>query len=349
MKQSGTALPGKKTVTAIYVFVLAYTVIQLFWWGILLHQQSKEIAHYEQMELTHKMHQFSEPSGFMQQMQRLHHEERMRTLKYIGEGTIFLIIILAGASIVYRAVWKQMRLQQQQQNFLMAVTHELKSPIAIAKLNLETIRKQKHKLDEEKQDRLLDATIRETNRLDQLCNNILLASQFEHQNSQPFLEPLDLSQTVEQAIQDLRDRIQSHDILSDIEPGIGMEADKFMITLMLNNLVENAVKYAPKGTEIKVGLKLDAKGLLMRVCDEGQGIPQEERNKIFMKFYRIGNENTRKSKGSGLGLYLTRKIVEQHGGTISVSDNLPKGTCFEIRWQDYSPNLYKINRLCVFL
>lgn len=335
MKQSSAALPGKKTVTAIYVFVLAYTVIQLLWWGILLHQQSRQIAHYEQLELTHRVHQLGEPSAFMREMQRLHHEERMRTLKYIGEGTIFLIIILAGASIVYRAVWKQMRLQQQQQNFMMAVTHELKSPIAIAKLNLETLRK--HKLDEEKQRKLLDATIRETNRLDQLCNNILLASQFEHQNSQPFFEPLDLSQTLGQALQELRDRIQSHDIVSDIEPGIGMEADKFMITLMLNNLVENAVKYAPKGTAITVSLRLSPKDLVMRVCDQGEGIPAGERDKIFMKFYRIGNENTRKSKGSGLGLYLTRKIVEQHGGAISVRDNLPKGTCFEIRWEDYSP------------
>lgn len=334
-KQSTTAaLPGKKTVTAIYIFVLAYTVVQLFWWGILLHQQSKEIAYYEQLELTHRVHLLREPSEFMREMQRHHHEQRMRTLKYIGEGTIFLIIILAGASIVYRAVWKQMRLQQQQQNFMMAVTHELKSPIAIAKLNLETLRK--HKLDEEKEKKLLDATIRETNRLDQLCNNILLASQFEHQNSQPFFEPLDLSQALGNALQELRDRIQSHDILADIEPGIGMEADKFMITLMLNNLVENAVKYAPKGTKIEVSLKTEQNDLLMRVCDEGNGIPQEERNKIFMKFYRIGNENTRKSKGSGLGLYLTRKIVEQHGGTIAVRDNLPKGTCFEIKWQDYS-------------
>lgn len=335
MKQSNPALPGKKMITGIYIFVLVYTVLQLVWWGVLLHQQSRQIAHYEQLELTHKMHQFSEPSSFMTEMQRLHYEERMRTLKYIGEGTIFLIIILAGASIVYRAVWKQMRLQQQQQNFLMAVTHELKSPIAIVKLNLETLRK--HKLDEEKQNRLLSTTVRETNRLDQLCNNILLASQFEHQKSKPFFEPIDLSQLLGQAIQELRERIQSHDILADIEPEIGMEADKFMMTLMLNNLVENAVKYAPKGTEIRVSLHLEQNDLLMRVCDQGEGIPHAEREKIFMKFYRIGNENTRKSKGSGLGLYLTRKIVEQHGGTIVVSDNLPKGTCFEIRWQDYSP------------
>ena len=101
----------------------------------------------------------------------------MRTFKFFGEGGTFLGIILLGAFFVYRSIWKQMKLTQQQQNFMMAVTHELKSPIAAAKLNLETIRK--HKLDPEKQQKLVENTIKETNRLDQLCNNILLASQLE--------------------------------------------------------------------------------------------------------------------------------------------------------------------------
>jgi len=334
MKKSSSGLQSRKVITGIYVFVLAYTVLQLLWWGVLLHQQSKQIAKYEQLEMTHRVHELTQPAQFMSEMQRLHKEQQMRTFKYVGEGIIFLVLILAGAALVYRAVWKQMKLSQQQQNFMMAVTHELKSPIAVAKLNLETLRK--HKLDEDKRLKLLDTTIRETNRLDQLCNNILLASQFEHQKYQPFLEQLDFSGLLQSSMEEIQGRIASHPIKADIAPYIWLNADKFMMQLMLNNLVENAVKYAPKGSEINVRLFIEGEMLKLTVSDEGEGIPLAERNKIFLKFYRIGNENTRKSKGSGLGLYLTKKIVEQHGGTITVRDHTPKGTCFEITWNDYS-------------
>lgn len=335
MKKSASGLQSRKMITGIYVFVLAYTILQLLWWGVLLHQQSKQIAGYERLELTHRVHELTKPAEFMYEMQRLDKEQQMRTFKYVGEGIIFLVLILAGAALVYRAVWKQMKLSRQQQNFMMAVTHELKSPIAVAKLNLETLRK--HQLDEEKRIKLLDNTIRETNRLDQLCNNILLASQFEHQKYEPFLEELDFSAVLQQGIEELKGRTVSHRILSSIAPGIRLEADRFMMQLMLNNLVENAIKYAPKGTEIQVRLQTEEDGLKLEICDQGEGIAPEEKNKIFLKFYRIGNENTRKSKGSGLGLYLAKKIVEQHGGTITVKDNVPHGTCFQIIWNDYSP------------
>jgi len=76
--------------------------------------------------------------------------------------------------------------------------------------------------------------------------------------------------------------------------------------------------------------------LKWQVSDQGPGIPVEERKRVFLKFYRIGNENTRKAKGSGLGLFLTQKIMEQHGATIQVKDNTPAGTCFEISWPLYS-------------
>jgi signal transduction histidine kinase len=334
MKKPSAGLQNSKVITAVYVFVLAYTVLQLLWWGVLLHQQSKQIARYEQQELVHRIHQLNQPAEFMMEMQRLQKEERMRTFKYVGEGVIFLILIIAGAVLVYRSVWKQMRLSRQQQNFMMAVTHELKSPIAAAKLNLETLRK--HKLDEEKQLKLLNNTIRETNRLDQLCNNILLASQFEHQKYQPFLERTDFSRLLAAGVEELQGRTSSHHIRADIFPHVWLQADKFMMQLMLNNLVENAIKYAPKGTDITIRLRTSEEGLKLTVSDEGEGIPLEERSKIFLKFYRIGNENTRKSKGSGLGLYLTKRIVEQHGGAITVKDNQPKGTTFEITWNDYS-------------
>lgn len=327
-------MQDKKVVSFIYFFVLAYTILALVWWGVLLFLQSDQITRFERQNLDLRIDNVTRPAEYQQELQRIEREERMRTFKFFGEGGTFLGIILLGAFFVYRAVWKHMKLTQQQQNFMMAVTHELKSPIAAVKLNLETIRK--HKLDEEKQHKLVENTIKETNRLDQLCNNILLASQLETQRYRLFKEPLDLSALLESGIREAQGRIPTHTITAEITPHIWVEGDKFMLQMVLSNLVENAAKYAPKQTEIRLRLYESGHTLKWQVTDEGPGIPPEERDRIFMKFYRIGNENTRKAKGSGLGLFLIRKILEQHGASILVKDNTPAGACFEVTWPVYS-------------
>jgi K+-sensing histidine kinase KdpD len=169
-----------------------------------------------------------------------------------------------------------------------------------------------------------------------LCNNILLAAQLETHKYQVFKEPLDFSALVENSIKDLDGRIGTHQIIPDILPHVWMEGDKLTLQIVLSNLVENAAKYAPKNTTIHVNLFEKNKQLILQVIDEGPGIPEEEKSRIFLKFYRVGNENTRKAKGSGLGLFLTAKIVEQHEGSIEVKDNEPAGSCFEISWLQYS-------------
>jgi len=323
-----------KVISFIYLFVLAYTILALVWWGVLLFMQSEQIARFEAQNLELRTDSVSHPVEYHQELQRIETAEKRRTVMFFGEGVIFLAIILLGGFFVYLAVYKQMKLSQQQQNFLMAVTHELKSPIAAAKLNLETLRK--HKLDEGKQHRLLDNTIRETNRLDQLCNNILLASQMESQRYQLYLEDLDFSALLEAGVKEIQSRIPTHTIQAHILPDVWLNGDKFMLQIVLSNLIENAAKYSPKNTVIDVQLTATGNQLKLKVTDQGPGIPIDERRRIFLKFYRIGNENTRKSKGSGLGLFLTERIVQQHGGTITVKDNVPAGASFEITWPVYS-------------
>lgn len=328
-------MQGGKAISFIYLFVLAYTILALVWWGVLLYNQSEQITRFEIQNLVLRTDSIAHPVEYHQELQRIQSTEERRSVMFFGEGVIFLAIILLGGFFVYRAIWKQMWLSQQQQNFLMAVTHELKSPIAAAKLNLETLRK--HKLDEEKRQKLLDNTIRETNRLDQLCNNILLASQMEAQRYQLFREDLEFSHLLENGVKEMQTRISTHTIQAHILPDVWVNGDKFMLQILLSNLVENAVKYAPKHTVINVTLEECGNKLLrLKVTDEGPGIPTDERDRIFLKFYRIGNENTRKAKGSGLGLFLCRKIVEQHGGTIVVKDNVPAGASFEITLPVYS-------------
>ncbi|ASZ10295.1 two-component sensor histidine kinase [Chitinophaga pendula] len=323
-----------KVVSTIYFIVLAYTILALVWWGILLFMQSEQISRFEKQNLELRTDKKSRPLAYQLELKRISRDEEMRSFKFFGEGATFLGIILLGAFFVYRAVWKHMKLTRQQQNFMMAVTHELKSPIAAAKLNLETLRK--HKLDEDRQQKLLENTIRETNRLDQLVNNILLAAQFETQQYHLFLEDVDYTTLLQSGIKELQSRLQYHIITTDIQPGVWLRGDRLMLQIVLSNLVENAAKYSPRHTGITVTLKQMGKQLKLQVSDEGPGIPEEEKERIFLKFYRIGNENTRKSKGSGLGLFLTQKIVQQHGGVITVKDAGPSGACFEIVWPVYS-------------
>ncbi|WP_343667284.1 ATP-binding protein [Chitinophaga sp.] len=334
MKKLLNKLQDGKAISVIYLFVLAYTILALVWWGVLLFMQSEQISRFEIQNLVLRTDSVAHPVEYQQELARIQTTEYRRTVMFIGEGIIFLAIILMGGFFVYRSIYKQMKLSLQQQNFMMAVTHELKSPIAAAKLNLETLRK--HRLDEEKRLKLLDNTIRETNRLDQLCNNILLASQMESDRYKLFREDLNFSELVATGVKEIKSRIATHAIQAHILPDVWLNGDKFMLQIALNNLVENAAKYAPRNTVIDVRLEETAGQLKLIVKDEGPGIPVDERERIFLKFYRIGNENTRKAKGSGLGLFLTRRIVQQHGGTIIVKDNVPAGACFEITWPVYS-------------
>ena len=254
--------------------------------------------------------------------------EKRKSAQYIGEGSIFLLIILSGAGFIYRAVRLQFKMGQQQQNFMMAITHELKTPIAIAKLNLETL--QKRKLDESQQQRLIQNTIQETNRLNSLCNNMLLASQMEAGRHSMSKEDINLSDMVTKCVNDFSSRYPQRVFKNEVSNGIYLNGDLLMLQMAVNNLIDNAIKYSPKETAITIVLSRQNQSATLVVKDEGKGIDVEEKEKVFNKFYRIGNKATKGSKGTGLGLYLTKKIAAQHNATIFVTDNIPTGSNFTI-------------------
>ena len=136
--------------TAVYWFLLAYIVTGLGYWFIALEAKNRKITTYQLQQLNRDDPQYAARQTVILT------EEKRHTAQYVGEGTTFLFLILLGAIFVYREVRRQIRFQQQQQNFMMAVTHELKTPIAVTKLNLETLRK--YRLDEDKQQRVIKAT-----------------------------------------------------------------------------------------------------------------------------------------------------------------------------------------------
>jgi K+-sensing histidine kinase KdpD len=306
--------------------MLLYIIAALVWWFIALNRQNEQMTAFKIQELN-----MNDP-GYQAQYSKISEEKKRKTAQYAGEGSIFFLLIAAGAIFVFRAVNRELKISRQQQNFMMALTHELKTPIAVAKLNLETL--QLRKLDETQQQRLLNNTLQETNRLNSLCNNMLLSSQIEAGGYRTANEEINISELLQNCISDFRIRFPQRVIQSEIEKELFIFGDTLLIQMAMNNLVDNAIKYSTKENQVMVNAFRKSSKIEIRVKDEGPGIKDEEKKKVFQKFYRLGNDATKHAKGTGLGLYLTRKIITTHGGKISVTDNAPKGCIFIIELKE---------------
>ncbi|NTS42485.1 two-component sensor histidine kinase [Flavisolibacter sp. BT320] len=312
-----------RLVTIVYWVLLLYIIAALVWWAILLLQQNTEIFDQHRAALD------PTAADYRTRLENINREQKRGEYKYIGEGSAFLLLILVGAMFVYRSVRRQFRLQQQQQNFVMAVTHELKTPIAVARLNLETM--QKYQLDESKQQKLVQMTLQETLRLDTLINNILISSQLEGNAYRISKEELNFSSLVEDVVRSFQGRYPDRVLEASIAEEIDIKGDAMLLKLLLSNLLENANKYSPKDKPINISLSL-SNSIFLVVSDEGPGIPDEEKKAVFEKFYRIGNEQTRKTQGTGLGLFICKKIAQDHDGEIVAKDNQPTGSKFIVQF-----------------
>lgn len=320
-------VPQKKLVwiTLIYWVLLLYIIAALVWWFIALNKQADMMTAMRISQLDSVMPDYNSKLKEAQDF------KGRKVAQYIGEGSIFLLFILLGAVFVFRAVKKQLRLAQQQQNFMMAVTHELKTPIAATKLNLETL--QKRKLDEDKQRLLISTAIQETDRLNDLTNNILLASRIDGGEQQYQSEWVDIQSLLPDLKRQIKVRYPSRDfeVIWEARPDIKIKGDELMLKILISNLLDNAMKYTDAQDMVALKLYENSSNLLLSVSDTGKGIPAEEKEMIFEKFYRMGSEKNRTSKGTGLGLYLCRKIVNGLAGRIWVEDNHPKGSVFLVQ------------------
>ena len=118
--------------------------------------------------------------------------------------------------------------------------------------------------------------------------------------------------------------LKNHNVQSELE-SCTLSADPESFVSIITNLLQNAAKYSPAGSEIKIRLEKKNQTLELEISDQGIGIPDSKKSLAFTRFYRDENEMTRKSKGTGLGLFITKFLVEQHGGTIELKDNSPQG------------------------
>ena len=317
----------------IFYLLVTYVFIQFGWWVYHISDLNKEVYILRTEILPKDSEQDLNSSDFLYKEKALEEKLAKRMWMVIGEGSVFLIILILGVYITQRAFKKEVALSHQQKNFLMSVTHELKSPLASIKLHLQTMLKRK--LDKNKSEEIISIAISDTDRLTNLVENILLSTQIDSSSYPIHKERFNLSAFISDYLSKaIENPNTNHQLSSTFEPDIYINADKMSWVSILSNLLENAFKYSPDNSTITINLTKSNNNIILSISDNGDGIADEEKLNIFKKFYRIENEETRRSKGTGLGLYIVKYLVEKHNGHIFVKDNSPTGSIFEVKLKD---------------
>ena len=293
----------KKQTNILFYILSIYVILQFLWWGFHLIQLSRESAENESMIFR-------------------------KTLMIVGEGSVFLLLLVFGLFKISSSIRKELTFSQRKSNFLLSVTHELKTPIASTKLYLQTL--MRRELPIEKKEDLLAKALEENERLELLIDNILNASRLDNRALTPIKTEINFNELSNQVMERFKKRYQNLKIVAKNEESILVSADEFMLETILTNLIENAVKYAGIDSEITIFSNRVNQQVHFGVEDHGPGITDEEKESIFTKFYRSGNEETRQTKGSGLGLYIVSEFVHLHHGKIICKNNSPRGCIFEV-------------------
>lgn len=292
-----------KRQTAIFFYVLsAYVVLQFVWWGFHLIELSTELAESD-------------------------NQSNKRVIMIIGEGSVFFLLLILGLWKVQTSIKKELYLSQRQSNFLLSVTHELKTPLASSKLYIQTLLKHKN-LSPEKQENLLKEALNSSRRLEGMIENILTATRIENHKIELVKTKLDLSQFISDTVE--KWNLNRLEIQMSIQSNVWVNVDQFVIETVLVNLLDNGMKYGSKTPELEVYLYEEKDAVLFGVKDHGIGVPDKFKTQIFERFTRIGNEETRTQKGTGLGLYIVAELLSFHNAKIECLDNRPNGSDFKV-------------------
>ncbi len=306
---------NSKTILLFY-FLVIYVILQFAWWWYLLLQLNIEIADIKKITLGTAEEIYS-------------NNLNKKIWMFFGEGAVFLLLLTAGVWQVRKAFYKEASLSEQQKNFLLSITHELKTPVASAKLQLQTLLLRT--LEKEKQNQFLKNTLYDLERLDNLTEKILLAAQIENKSIFTEIKTINFSEFLEQTISNHNSNKNSNPLATIkrfIASDIYILADESALYSIVMNLMDNAIKYSSVNSEIEIHLTKNNNQALLQIKDNGIGINDAEKEKVFTKFYRVGSEETRNSKGTGLGLYIVKNLVKMCEGKIEIKNNSPQGSNF---------------------
>lgn len=261
-------------------------------------------------------------------------ENSERTVQYVtllSVGTTFLVLVLVGTVMYLLLSVKAINLNRRQSNFIDSVTHELKSPIASLKLYLQTLTRRPVETDE--RDAFYAFMLDDVERLDHLINHLLDAARLDRDTNEQDKQLIDLMELLTECAHSvcLRYQVPCETVDLNLQP-LTIRASAVDLDMVFRNLIDNAVKYAgdPPRVEVSI-LPNNQDRAIVRIRDNGSGIPNKQRRKVFGRFVRLGSELERKKPGTGLGLYIVRTLVKRLKGKIHVREAQPgDGTEFEV-------------------
>lgn len=301
--------------------IIIYIVIFISWWTVLLIETEAKNKELQSTIINLEQNATPENTKYIQS------EFDQKKLMIFLEGFVFLVLLIVASYFVLRILKKQERFNELKRNFLLATTHEFNTPLASIKLNLQTL--QNTSVSEENKNLLLKNSLTEINRLHQLTNNILLANKIESSNYEFSKEKINLSNLLHSIIMQFHEH--SYRIKQHIENEIYVLADESSLRIGIMNLIDNALKYSGNEQDVVVELTKNNQTAFCKIIDRGIGIEENEKQKIWDRFYRVQDERVRTTQGTGLGLYLVKEMVKLNSGEISLKNNDDKGSIFTIQ------------------
>lgn len=309
-------------------FVIGYMILAFLWWAFHLWEQNERLYLQQLVLLEYKYPGESDVIQRNVDYNKIRGAWESGKRMVVAEGLFFTVCLVFGLWVIRRSADKEVSLARQRRNFLLSITHELKSPIASLRLVIETMTRRT--LRDDQRETLLKNGLKDADRLQGLVEELLLAARLEDK-WRPTLGEVNLKTLVEDCRDAMLARSPGADIAVSAPDGWPvLKADYTGIAAVIRNLLENALKYAPGDAPVRVTISNRDSKCRIVVADQGPGIPDSEKKRVFEKFYRIGNEETRKTTGTGLGLFIVSQIVKAHGGSIELHDNTPSGAVFTI-------------------
>jgi len=254
-------------------------------------------------------------------------------------GLVLLALIAAGMSLIFKYLHKQIHLNRLYDNFIGNITHELKSPLASIQLYLETMKKRN--IPSEKKDEFINLMLKDTTRLNSLITSILEISAMEKKKDFYNYQVYPIENMIPSLIHESLEQMKIDSSQVKISGEIKGECaiDKKTLLIVFNNIFDNAVKYSVDKLFLEIRFASFFRNYYIEIKDNGIGIEPKEQNMIFKKFHRVYHRAIPNVKGTGLGLYWSKEIIDKHGGKLTVkSQGIGKGSTFRISLPFYQKN-----------